>query len=97
MRSPQPSGPGPYIMSPRDRVVQLDLHVAVCGSQGHAGSIPFYIHTGILALYLRSKYLTNFTVLGVKFEVFTAVTMKSGVFWDVTPCGSCKNRRFGGS
>jgi hypothetical protein len=33
----------------------------------------------------------------VKFEVFTAVTMKNGVFWDVTPCGSCKNRRFGGT
>jgi hypothetical protein len=32
----------------------------------------------------------------VRFEVFTAVTMKNGVFWDVTPCGSCKNRRFGG-
>jgi hypothetical protein len=27
----------------------------------------------------------------VRFEVFTAVTMKKGVFWDVTPCGSCKN------
>jgi hypothetical protein len=26
------------------------------------------------------------------FEVFTAVTMKNCVFWDVTPCGSCKNR-----
>jgi hypothetical protein len=23
--------------------------------------------------------------------------MKKGVFWDVTPCGSCKNRRFGGT
>jgi hypothetical protein len=21
--------------------------------------------------------------------------MKNGVFWDVTPCASCKNRRFG--
>jgi hypothetical protein len=30
-------------------------------------------------------------VVGLK--VFTAVTMKNGVFWDVTPCGSCKNRR----
>jgi hypothetical protein len=28
----------------------------------------------------------------VRFEVFTAVTMKNGVFWDVMPCGSCKNR-----
>jgi hypothetical protein len=23
--------------------------------------------------------------------------MKNGAFWDVTPCGSCKNRRFGGT
>jgi hypothetical protein len=28
----------------------------------------------------------------VRFEVSTEVTMKKGVFWDVTPCGSCKNR-----
>jgi hypothetical protein len=32
----------------------------------------------------------------VRFEVFTAVNMKNGVFWDVTPYGSCKNRCFGG-
>jgi hypothetical protein len=31
----------------------------------------------------------------VRSEVFTAVTMKKGIFWDVTPRGSCKNRRFG--
>jgi hypothetical protein len=33
----------------------------------------------------------------VRFEVFAAVTMKNCVFWDVTPCGSCNNRRFGGT
>jgi hypothetical protein len=33
----------------------------------------------------------------VRFEVFTAVTMKNAVFWDVTPCGSSNNRRFGGA
>jgi hypothetical protein len=33
----------------------------------------------------------------VRFEVFTAVNMKNGVFWDVTPCGSYKNRRLGGT
>jgi hypothetical protein len=33
----------------------------------------------------------------VRFEVFTAVTMKNRVFWDVTPRGSSKNRRFGGT
>jgi hypothetical protein len=39
--------------------------------------------------------LVNNNVL--RFEVFTAVTMKNDVFWDVTLCGSCKNRRFGGT
>jgi hypothetical protein len=33
----------------------------------------------------------------VRFEVFKVVTMKNAVFWNVTPCGSCKNRRFGGT
>jgi hypothetical protein len=32
----------------------------------------------------------------VRFEVFTAVTMKNAVFWDVAQCRSCVNRRFGG-
>jgi hypothetical protein len=27
----------------------------------------------------------------------TTPVQKDGVFWDVTPCGSCKNRRFGGT
>jgi hypothetical protein len=26
----------------------------------------------------------------VRFKVFMAVTRKNAVFWDVTPCGSCK-------
>jgi hypothetical protein len=34
-------------------------------------------------------------IICLRFEVFTAVTIKNGVFWDITPCGSCKNRRFG--
>jgi hypothetical protein len=34
----------------------------------------------------------------VGFEVFTAVTMKNAVFWDVAPCRSCEmNRQFGGT
>jgi hypothetical protein len=31
-----------------------------------------------------------------RFEVFTAVTMKNAAFWDVAPCRSCVNWRFGG-
>jgi hypothetical protein len=33
----------------------------------------------------------------VRFEVFTAVTMKNAILWDVAPCGVCKNRSFGSS
>jgi hypothetical protein len=42
----------------------------------------------------RHRWVDN---INVRFEVFTAVTMKNGVLWDVTSCGSCKNRRFGGT
>jgi hypothetical protein len=35
---------------------------------------------------LDLKFLLVTTIRGVRFEVFTAVTMKNGVFCDVTPC-----------
>jgi hypothetical protein len=35
--------------------------------------------------------------ISVRFEVLAEVTMKNAVFWDVMPCGACKNRRFGES
>jgi hypothetical protein len=35
-------------------------------------------------------------MLPVRFEVFTAVTVKKTVLWNVTPCSSCKDRRFEG-
>jgi hypothetical protein len=33
----------------------------------------------------------------VRFEVSTVVTMKNAIFWEMTPCGYSKNRRFGGT
>jgi hypothetical protein len=43
--------------------------------------------------YMLSIYLNTLRfICYVRFEFITAVTMKNGVFWDVTPCGSCKNR-----
>jgi hypothetical protein len=32
----------------------------------------------------------------VRFEVFTAVTVKNVIFWDIMSCGSYKNQHFGG-
>jgi hypothetical protein len=44
-------------------------------------------------IFWENTYFGNWNYFCVRFEVFTAVTMKNGVFWDVTPRGSCKNRR----
>jgi hypothetical protein len=33
----------------------------------------------------------------IRFEVFTAATMKNAVFWDVAPCISCKSYNLPGS
>jgi hypothetical protein len=49
----------------------------------------------IIGVQNNQRASNNFS--SVRFEVFTAVTMKNGVFWVVTPCGSCKNLRFGGT
>jgi hypothetical protein len=45
---------------------------------------------GLIHIFHRPRY--GF----LWFEVFMAMSMKNAVFWDVTTCGSCKNRRFGG-
>jgi hypothetical protein len=50
-----------------------------------------------LSCGLGYTMFTRKRALHVRFEVFTALTMKNGVFWDATQCGSCKNRRSGGT
>jgi hypothetical protein len=70
---------------PQDRILQFRFGTSYQRSSGC---------TPPEELPQRSKIVGEFYV---RFEVSTAVTMKSGVFWDVTPCGSCKNRRFGGT
>jgi hypothetical protein len=49
-------------------------------------------------LLIRKRYYIHYILCVVRFEVFTAVTMKNVVFWDVAPlCRSWVNRRFGGT
>jgi hypothetical protein len=52
----------------------------------------FFIVTAV-----KTPTCFKWDVFLVRFEVFTVVTMKNGVFLDVTSCGCCKNRRFGGT
>jgi hypothetical protein len=58
---------------------------------------PVTILSQINPVHTTPSYLIKVNLNVVRFEVFTAVTMKNDVLWDVTPCGSCKNRRFGGT
>jgi hypothetical protein len=50
-----------------------------------------YLH-GIVLIKAQGSFAAY-----VRFEIFTAATMKNAIIWDVMPCGSCKNRRFGGT
>jgi hypothetical protein len=56
-------------------------------------------HSALLKIWLlttltKQKIISNF----VGFEVFTALVMKSIIFWDMTQCSQLSfNRRFGGT
>jgi hypothetical protein len=50
--------------------------------------------------YVRYSYSPRYffaNTIKLRFEVFTAVTMKNAIFLDVAPCRSCMNRCFGGT
>jgi hypothetical protein len=53
------------------------------------------IRSLVLFIILTVKLFEKSGCMSVRFEVFTAMTMKNAVCWDVTPYGSDENRRFG--
>jgi hypothetical protein len=59
------------------------------GSRYEMVLLPHHILTLSAVCQAQSN---NLKVVG--FEIFTAVTMKNAIFWDVAPCGSFKNGRF---
>jgi hypothetical protein len=72
----------------------------LCTSVSHIHLISASLHEGLPVrtqswVHIQHTKIMENSIIDVRFEVFTAVTMKNGVFWDVTPCGSCKIRRFG--
>jgi hypothetical protein len=70
-------------------VSEADIFAAVCEPVGSSTS-----HNSIGLHGLLQEPLYFLYVDDIRFEVFTAVTMKDVVFCDVTRCGSCKDRRF---
>jgi hypothetical protein len=67
----------------------------ICGGQSGTGQSRFSPSTSVSPVNHSFHRLLN-RHDHLRFEVLTEVNMKNGVFWDATPCGSCKNRRFGG-
>jgi hypothetical protein len=58
-------------------------------SRPNIALIAFHMRDEIQAVY------KEMLLLYVRFEVFTAVSLKNAIFWDVAPCVSCKYRSFG--
>jgi hypothetical protein len=49
-----------------------------------------------MAQLKKMVYRDQGTPMNIIYKIFTAVTMKNAVFWDVAPCRSYVNQRFGG-
>jgi hypothetical protein len=69
----------------------------------HRNSCNTHTHNWFYTIVIHSTYdekLIKFSNAGntiIKYYSKNKETIKIGVIWDVTPCGSCKNRRFGGT
>jgi hypothetical protein len=59
--------------------------------------LVYYINNNYYYYYLITLNRVNLNHKSSFIELQTNKTKKNGVFWVVTPCGSCKNRRFGGT
>jgi hypothetical protein len=70
-------------------LVLLDYQRDVLRGKNCKVTFELGIYTNIERMSTKLKH--------VRFEVSTAVTMMIIIFWEMTPCGSYKNRRFGGS
>jgi hypothetical protein len=73
----------------------LDRRVYKSRSEHYLGLVEFKLSHFISLKFVLIISPQTVFLYNVRFEVFTAVTMKNGVFWDAMPYGSCKNRGFG--
>jgi hypothetical protein len=75
--------------STREQVRKLPLLVSLLWSQRNSNASTRFHEKRFQVIIMCCDYVH------VRFGAFTLVTMKNAVFWDVTPCDSCKNRCFG--
>jgi hypothetical protein len=75
-------------------VYSFNINIHLCTSQTICrvdGDSKYFMQC--VSFEEGTEYLN---IIHMRFEIFTAVTMKNVVFWDVAPCRACVNRRFGG-
>jgi hypothetical protein len=86
-----------YSQFARQYLRQTDLCVMSRSDlTGEASDSSASIRARIITHYKKRKIALPQQRLHIRFEVFTAVVMKSIVFWDMTPCSPLSvNRRFG--
>jgi hypothetical protein len=61
------------------------------------GMIFILLHQYILSHFMLFSIINITILLMGMYSTVTMQYVKNGVFWDVTPCGSCKNQSFGGT
>jgi hypothetical protein len=68
--------------------------VRVCRCDSYRVCLATALVYLLISLSLPSNGSTIYSIVNVRFDVFTAVTIQNVVFWDVKPFGSCKNPLF---
>jgi hypothetical protein len=86
-----------HALSHAKELKKLDQALLNCGVEAIASSIRTnWKQRFVKKLDVKGHVAMLSTVLySAGFEVFTVVTMKNAVFWDVAPHGFIINRRFG--
>jgi hypothetical protein len=74
-----------------------NAHKSLVSKLDHMRPLAILSHKGRIYCNGSKRSQVRRDCMNVRFEVFTAVTTKNAVFWDVRPCGCSKNRRFGGT
>jgi hypothetical protein len=86
----------------QETVTVVDVAVVVARMEG-AVTVAASVVTVVAEMVVVAVAAVEVVIVVVGETVAVAVIvaavnfMKNGVFWVVTPCGFCKNRRFGGT
>jgi hypothetical protein len=79
-------------------ILRLNSHSVIAdnnnNNNNNTGNSLYVVDTNFLRKSVLVETCNPYFAV-IEFVVNTR--RNNGVFWDVTPCGSCKNRRFGGT